>query len=113
MENLQVNIGGYRHLKEFLDRQENILSIIDVDNTELCLTPEYFESKVHTKFQHAIFKDSKLNTIEILFETNSNFYIYLFKNDILDNYYNVKILFHNSKKDEVMFLLRSFNKKIK
>lgn len=113
MDNLKLNNNGFTHLKDFLDTRDNFLSIIDLDNTHLKLTPEFFETKTYTKFEHSIFKENKLQNLEIIFETKSDFYIYLSKNDITDSYYNIKILFQNSKKDEVMFLLRSLNKKTK
>lgn len=113
MDNSKLNNSEFIHLKDFLESQDSFLSVIDLDNSYLQLTPAFFDNKTHIKFEHSIFKESNLNTLEIIYETNSNFYIYLSKNNVLDSYYNIKILFHNNKKDEVMFFIRSLNKKLK
>jgi len=108
--NTQIN---FKHLEEFMDKKGDFLSIIDFNNIDLQLKPDFFESKTITEFEHSIYEENKLNTLEIIFRTKSGFYIYLSKIDKWDSYYHIKILFKTEQKDEVLFLIKSLNKKTK
>lgn len=111
MNNTEISKGGFKHLKEFIDNKGQFLSIIDFNNIDLQLKPDFFESKTITEFEYSIYEDSKLNILDVIFRTRSGFFIYLSKTDKWDSYYHIKILFETKQKDEVMFLLRSLNKK--
>jgi hypothetical protein len=102
----------FRHLKKFIKKTDRVLSILDVSNIELKLTPSYFWDKTTIEFEHSIYKDGKMIHLDIIYKTKADYFIYLSKIDEWDSYYHMKILFEPRKRDEVLFFIKTINKKI-
>jgi hypothetical protein len=101
----------FRYLKNFLKKTDSVLSILDVSNVDSKLTPSFFLDKTTIEFEHSIYKDGKMMHLDIIYKTKADYFIYLSKTDEWDSYYHMKILFEPRKRDEVLFFIKSINKK--
>lgn len=100
------------HLESFLKQQDIFLSILDLDNNNLKLTPKYFEDKCELLFNYSKVSNNVENITDAIYLTKAGYYVYLSRTPEFDETYDVKILYDSTtKKSEVLLFIKTINKK--
>lgn len=110
MENKEKN--KFKHLDSFLKTKEDLLSILELDNSILKLTPKSFEDKCELIFNYSRHSNGKENIIDAIYLTKAGYYVYLSRTPDFDETYDIKIIYDSkTKKSEVLLFIKTSSKK--